>query len=874
MITAVEMDRDFELDGVPSSGAHHVRKSDRRVWGTWVEQIIGAFTSNGGLIYASKVLLDSDLDKDANRMAWVLGDPVTGNNGIYRKIGPSGTGSWARSSDLPFSFIIASDEGSGTSNAIEATSNLPISSSALVLLNIFETTGPGPVTVRFNGTGPVYTIKTASGNDPATGGLLAGMQVMGRVSGETFRLYSDQASAAVLAAAEAAVLEAQGHAEDAQAAAAISTGAMSTLLDPLFATRAVAMAWTPVAAPDYIRTAGYAAAGDGGGALYKKVGSQPSHAGKFSITLSDAVTIVWFEIAEQVLTERMFGAPCDGDWSGGGTDALTQLQAWASCPVSNRKRFTGVSKATDAITFPIDTTLEGDGYDVGIDFSAAVSITGFNCVVFDGSANLVQLTDLSANVAKGATALSLVDASGIEPGDYFCIYNPADYSWMAGNVTGARNTYRSGEWCRAQSKSGNTVVLMGPLWSAYTAAAMDVYRLRGGGPRLRDFRIKPPYLAVTAVYIDCAIEPVVERIRTDGSSYAGLSLKRCINEHVDCVLFQKVESGTPGNEYGIVHSSCYGGEIHGSYYAQRHGIAFGNSDFPCCVPNRSVRVYADTYNSFGIGSLDFGHGCNENLHAIGGTHSGIAIGGKNHKFSGVRSRAGIAQGGGSSGITVSGSEFAGGSFEFDNCYFEQRSSAPSNSAVQIVPQASPVSDLRFTFKNCTFETDAADAWVIRIQGSSCPVGISLEIENPTILGGAGLTQFARLQNVGGTFLMPLLVCRGVKGLGAAVPRVVTTGGVTISEAHMDPQEGTQGVTPASTAVSSQAQAVSFSWAYPLGVTPKVKVQQFNASIGAKRCIVIGTSITNAGFTATALTCDAANFGTTAAGSIQYEATVD
>lgn len=203
--TAAEVYRDYKLDGVPASGAHDPKKPDiRRLLGGY-EQVINAFTSSGGLIYDTRALIEADLAKPANSLAWVIGDPTVANNGVYQKIGASGTGSWVRVFDLPYSFIVAEDAGVGMANAIEATSALPISSSALVLLNVFETTGPGPVTVRFNGAGTVYTIKTASGNDPATGGLLGGMHVIGRISGAEFSLYSDQASAAILAQMEEAL---------------------------------------------------------------------------------------------------------------------------------------------------------------------------------------------------------------------------------------------------------------------------------------------------------------------------------------------------------------------------------------------------------------------------------------------------------------------------------------------------------------------------------------------------------------------------------------------------------------------------------------------------------------------------------------------
>lgn len=198
-LTMAEVARDYETDGVPSSGPHKIKKSNLRGWGAWVEGIINAFvTVNGGLIFVSKASLDASLNYAANSMAWVLGDATVANNGVYRKVGGSGSGSWTRVSDLPFSFIIASDAGAGTTNAIQATTSVPVSSSALVWMNIFEANTAAPVTVSFNG-GAALTIKTNSGNNIAPGGLVSGMIVLGIVQGSTFRLVSDQTSAALLA---------------------------------------------------------------------------------------------------------------------------------------------------------------------------------------------------------------------------------------------------------------------------------------------------------------------------------------------------------------------------------------------------------------------------------------------------------------------------------------------------------------------------------------------------------------------------------------------------------------------------------------------------------------------------------------------------
>ena len=190
-----------------------------RGWGAWVEGIITAFTSNGGLVYSSKAAMDADLAHAANSMAWVIGDPVSANNRVYGKVGASGSGSWARRADLPFSFIIASDAGVGTANAIQATTSIPVSASALVWMNIFEVNTASPVTVSFNGASAL-TIKTNTGNDVAAGGLTAGMIVLGIVSGTKFRLLNDQVSTAIVAAAEAAQVAAEAAQSAAEAAAA------------------------------------------------------------------------------------------------------------------------------------------------------------------------------------------------------------------------------------------------------------------------------------------------------------------------------------------------------------------------------------------------------------------------------------------------------------------------------------------------------------------------------------------------------------------------------------------------------------------------------------------------------------------------------
>jgi hypothetical protein len=61
------------------------------------------------------------------------------------------------------------------------------------------------------------------------------------------------------------------------------------------------------ASVSYVRTSGYYEAGDKGGALYKRVVSEPSHGGKFQS--GDGA---WWEIAEPIVNAKQFGAKGDG----------------------------------------------------------------------------------------------------------------------------------------------------------------------------------------------------------------------------------------------------------------------------------------------------------------------------------------------------------------------------------------------------------------------------------------------------------------------------------------------------------------------------------------------------------------------------------
>lgn len=323
-----EILRDFETDGVPSSGVHEPIKADLREALTAVQSFSNA--SGAALVFQTRSALYAVLTYAANTMAWVVSDTTAAYNGIYQKSGASGSGSWARVADLPYSFIVATNTGAGTANAIQATTAIPVSSTSLVILPIATNTTSSPVTVSFN-SGSALTIKTVSGNNASA--LTAGMWCLGVSNGGNFRLLNDQNIASLVAQAEDARDDAAASAAEAETILNAVDGIASAVLDPTFGNLSAAAAFSPDVAPDYIRTAGYTTAGDKGGALYKKVASEPSHAGKFSITLSDSVTVVWYELAESVVTPQMFGAVADNTGvAGTGTDCRQAfLDFWSFC---------------------------------------------------------------------------------------------------------------------------------------------------------------------------------------------------------------------------------------------------------------------------------------------------------------------------------------------------------------------------------------------------------------------------------------------------------------------------------------------------------------------------------------------------------------
>ena len=262
--------------------------------------------SNPAVVKQTKAALDLVTPASENYGGLVLNDPTASNNGYYYR----SSSTWVKGRGLPDS--IAEVTMGGTANAQTGTVADGVNpADVLVYFATISVDNTGPMTLSISGE-TARDVVNAAGNALSAGEWTGAVQFFLNSDGD-YQLIND-AGAAASAAASASAADAD--ADRAELAASVASAVMTTVIDPQFATKATAESFSPVAAPAFIRTAGYAAAGDGGGALYKQVVSEPSHPGKLSITLDDAVTVVWYEIAETVQTPAMYG---------GGADTITEM---------------------------------------------------------------------------------------------------------------------------------------------------------------------------------------------------------------------------------------------------------------------------------------------------------------------------------------------------------------------------------------------------------------------------------------------------------------------------------------------------------------------------------------------------------------------
>lgn len=326
-------------DGPFGSPAQPDKAQIRALLGQY-ETVMNALT--GGTSARAKATLadlHADLNYDADTMIWVYADPVTDNNGVYQKIGATGLGSWEYALPLPYTFIMATDTGSGGPNAIIAESPIPVVNGVLTWLRVAQENDASPVTVSFNGDPPL-TIKTNSGSDIAVGGLKEDMVLVGIRYASEFQLESDQASAAVIAEAEAFADQAEIFKNAAEAAA-------GSLLFRIYSDVAAAQAATIASSASYIAIASFSPQPR----FYKRFTSDPGTGDRFQ-----SADGAWWQ-----------GLPLPGTT----IDYVNAVQRTANASLvsgdlDKAHRWTIPDGATYTVTLPNPATNVGRVLDIGV----------------------------------------------------------------------------------------------------------------------------------------------------------------------------------------------------------------------------------------------------------------------------------------------------------------------------------------------------------------------------------------------------------------------------------------------------------------------------------------------------------------------------
>lgn len=172
--------------------------------------------------------------------------------------------------------------------------------------------------------------------------------------------------------------------EDALESALAQIAAAGGKTSAFWDSRAQAMAANIPASVQYVRTAGYATVGDGGAALYKKLGAAPSPSKAWHFQSTDGA---WWQLAETTVTPFMFGAK--GDYA---ADETTHLQAFLDylqlpAPASEGPAATGYCPAGK--TFKTSAALS-ISTPIILDFGSFIYYTGTTGSAFIVGATMPQ----------------------------------------------------------------------------------------------------------------------------------------------------------------------------------------------------------------------------------------------------------------------------------------------------------------------------------------------------------------------------------------------------------------------------------------------------------------------------------------------------
>lgn len=526
-------------------------------------------------------------------------------------------------------------------------------------------------------------------------------------------------------------------------------------------------------------------------------------------------------------------------------------------------RLRGTYTCTTGIEFSGLDSIYLDGV-VNFDFTGISNpalVTGRGYVVFNGGA-LTALPDLLVNAVSGATQVQFASAHGLAVGDWFCVFNPTNFSFSA-----YKADYWDGQWFRvAELAASNVVKTYQTVLRNYVAVSMDCYKHPGtqiqiSGPGkiiIKESQVNNAGLNSKAGFHALRlVDPDLSKVQSTQSDYGSALIQQCIGMHGTGYKCRQSSVREPGYNYGIVIIGCEDMDITGDFNAYNHAVVIGGGLEHGDVPSRYIKVIGNIRNhpTSLIGAANF-HGHCEYCEIGGLIDGGVSGGGDYIKVSGVvRWRAGQ--------VGFYADEMRGANIDLSYTHWESLAATAGifdiggvgSDALNALMVAPGTIDMRGIVVNAP---NATRGVYIRNRGSVQTVHVDLQDARFRMAGGADHfmdvvtgSDFASLNLTGAEMAIT----------GFSIFRNITKvkGWEVNGSAVLTPVIGNPNV------------GVSITFDTPAFKEPVITMglSGETVTIGGEICAPMVTNLTSTGATIYAQSTDGSNFTTTAAGKIHY-----
>jgi hypothetical protein len=472
----------------------------------------------------------------------------------------------------------------------------------------------------------------------------------------------------------------------------------------------------------------------------------------------------------------------------------------------------------------------------GVEFDLS-SVAG---IVIKNSGSITQIQELAADIAQGRSIATFASAPSLSVGDWFCIYNPTDFSY-----SGWRDYYRAGEWKQVRSIAGNVVTTTAPFCAAYAVADVDVYRMNSVRSRLARIKLLGGATPTQLVLFSLCEAPEFDNISFDTQASSAIGFDRCVNG----LLFNPRGSNTgtaSGTQYGFVngnsqHTRIYGGDI----YSTRHAIANGGNAELCCVPVRDFRCYETTLKNdpeISVGSADMHGNIEDSSYERCTIYGGANLsGGGNTWYNDcdIYAPSGEVQAN-AIGWVAYLREVKGGVMGFKRCrFFTSRNPQPSTRGLidiggnSVSVDARTTDPLTFVLHNCSLygRNLSALTSLVNFRNRGSVAEVNFDIQN-LALDVDALSAILRTDLVTGTAAASKIIVIGISGAPAGTYLHSAAGSFYLNFPHrLQRQTGVYAATTVLNGTSVISALITYPMAYPrkpiatLSVAPDANLAQ-------------------------------------------------